>query len=210
MSTHTVYQIRMAGVAMLVLLSTLVVAAPSFAAAPPVAQVASGELTAGEVAGLLYMREEEKLAHDVYAVLYDKWNVPVFDNIAASENRHVEAVLTLMDSYSLADPARSNEPGQFSNPELQALFDELVGQGGQSLADALFVGAAIEEIDILDLAEYVNGTDRQDVQWVYGNLMEGSENHLRAFVRNLERRTGEVYQPQYLSQQDYDTIINAT
>ena len=31
------------------------------------------ELTTTETAGLLRMREEEKLAHDVYSTLYDQW-----------------------------------------------------------------------------------------------------------------------------------------
>src|SRR6056297_3607457 len=38
----------------------------------------AGTLSSAEEAGILLMREEEKLARDVYLTLYEKWNIPVF------------------------------------------------------------------------------------------------------------------------------------
>ncbi len=166
-------------------------------------------LSDAEAEGLLYMREEEKLARDVYLTLYDEWGQTIFQNIAASEQQHMDMVLTLLNTYGLEDPAAGKDVGEFTNPELQALYDQLVAQGRQSLADALKVGAAIEEIDILDLRERLAQTDKADIQTVYQNLMSGSENHLRAFTGTLERQTGEVYQPQYLSPEDYEAILQA-
>ena len=119
----------------------------------------AGELTALEVDGLAFMREEEKLARDVYLTLYEKWNMPVFQNIAGSESTHMDAVLTLLERYSLDDPSAEKAVGEFTNPDLQALYDQLVNLGSQSLADALKVGAAIEEIDILGSGR-ADGTDR--------------------------------------------------
>jgi hypothetical protein len=168
---------------------------------------AMGELSAAEIEGLLYMREEEKLARDVYLTLYETWSIPVFQNIASSEVTHMEAVKTLIDRYDLQDPAAGQDVGVFANETLQGLYDQLVTQGSQSLTNALRVGAAIEEIDILDLEEYLTQTDKADIQRVYQNLIKGSRNHLRAFVNNLERRSGETYEPQYLDQVVYDEII---
>jgi hypothetical protein len=167
-----------------------------------------GELSAEESAALLYMREEEKLAHDVYVTLYAQWSLPVFQNISQSEQTHTEAVKALLDRYELNDPA-SSEIGVFTNPELQVLYNELIARGSQSLAEALKVGGAIEEIDILDLQERLAQTDNTDIQQVFNNLMNGSYNHLRAFVSTLNTQTGETYQPQYLSADAYQTIINA-
>lgn len=160
-----------------------------------------------EKAGILYMREEEKLAHDVYRTLYEQWNLPVFDNIARSEQTHTDAVKTLIDKYGLADPATTTI-GTFSNPELQALYDNLVNEGSISLQAALEVGAAVEEIDILDLQEYSAETDNEDIKLVYENLMKGSRNHLRAFVSTLKRQ-GYDYTPQYLSQNEFDAIVGS-
>ena len=165
-------------------------------------------LSDAEIEGILYMREEEKLARDVYLTLYEVWGLPVFENIARSEASHMEAVGTLIDRYGLADPAAA-EVGVFTNPTLQGLYDQLVADGRTSLADALRVGAAIEEIDILDLQERLAQTDQADIELVYENLLKGSRNHLRAFASTLTRQTGETYQPQYLDPASYESIVNS-
>ena len=172
--------------------------------------IPAGELSAAEIEGLLYMREEEKLARDVYLTLYEQWGMPIFQNIASSEATHMQAVKTLIDRYNLEDPAAGQDVGVFTNPTLQGLYDQLVEEGRQSLSSALRVGAAIEEIDIIDLEERIAQTDRADIQTVYENLTKGSRNHLRSFVSTLERQTGEIYQPQYLSQAAYDAIVAAS
>ena len=166
---------------------------------------ASGALTFQEEEGLLFMAEEEKLAGDVYSALNEVWNLRVFDNIGRAEQTHQAAVETLLERYSLAVPAKP--AGEFSNETLQSLYNDLVSRGEASLEEALRVGAAIEEIDILDLQERIAQTDREDILLVYSNLKRGSENHLRAFVNNLERR-GIEYSPEHLSQEEYDGIIS--
>jgi len=167
----------------------------------------SDDLSAEEAEALLFMREEEKLAHDVYVTFYEKWSVPTFQNIASSEQAHTDSVKVLLDRYGLDDPAAA-QVGVFTNPELQALYTELVARGSQSLSEALKAGAAIEEIDILDLEERLAQTDNADIQQVFNNLLRGSYNHLRAFASALQSQTGETYQPQYLSAEAYQTILS--
>ena len=171
-------------------------------------QIAAEPLTTDEIEGILFMREEEKLARDVYLTLYETWNLRIFQNIASSEATHMAAVKSLIDRYGLEDPVADRNIGSFANSDLERLFGELVNKGSQSLADALRVGAAIEEIDILDLQERAAQTDKADIQLVYENLNKGSRNHLRAFVSTLERQTGEIYQPQYLDAGEYDAIVS--
>ncbi len=161
-----------------------------------------------EVEGILYMREEEKLAHDVYTYLYDKWNLPIFSNIASSEQTHMDSVKALIDRYGLQDPVAGNGAGEFTNPQLQELYNSLIETGSRSVVDALRVGAAIEEIDIIDLEKHLSETDRADIKLVYENLMKGSRNHLRAFVSNLKKE-GVDYAPQYLDQATYDAIVGS-
>jgi len=165
----------------------------------------AGELSAEESASLLFMREEEKLARDVYNALYEAWGQATFTNIAASEQAHMDEIKLLLDRYGLADPAL--ESGSFTDPSLAALYDQLVAQGSLSLSEALKVGAAIEEIDILDLQARLAQTDNADIQQVYNNLMMGSYNHLNAFVSALQAQTGETYQPQYLGAEAYAAIV---
>lgn len=182
--------------------ATAVVAQP----APP---VPASALTEDEIAGLVFMREEEKVARDVYLTLYETWGSQVFSNIARAEQNHMDAVATLLTRYGIADPAAGNAIGEFSDPDLQALYDQLLDLGNQSLADALRVGALVEETDIEDLIAELAAVEHSDIQRVYQQLERGSENHLRAFVSTLERQTGQTYEPQVLDQATYNQIISA-
>jgi hypothetical protein len=166
-----------------------------------------GDLSPSDKEALIFMREEEKLAKDVYLAMYEQWGLPIFLNISRSEQSHTEAIKSLLDGYNVADPA-SDELGIFTNPDLQALYNDLVAQGSQSLADALRVGAAIEEIDILDLQERLAQTENADIQRVFNNLLQGSSNHLRAFTSTLMTQTGESYQPHFMSTDAYQAIID--
>jgi len=172
--------------------------------------LSDGDLTDPEIQGILFMREEEKLARDVYLALAERWGMNIFSNIAGSENTHMNSVLTLIEMSDLEDPVGDAGEGVFENQELQTLYDDLVGRGDLSVEEALLVGGAIEEIDILDLQNYLAETENGALTEVYKNLLNGSINHLRAFVRTYERQTGESYQPQFMSQEAYDELMTST
>lgn len=160
-----------------------------------------------EKSSLAFMREEEKLAHDVYVKMYELWNIPIFNNIAQSEQTHTDAVLALIDRYDLEDPVGTNGLGTFVDTGLANLYQVLVSQGEASAVEALKAGAVIEEIDILDLVNQLDTVvDNQDIRFVYENLLRGSRNHLRAYVKNLESRNT-TYTPSHLSVELYQSII---
>jgi hypothetical protein len=175
---------------------------------PAAAQTTSGGLTTADVDSLLYMREEEKLAHDVYVTLYNLWGAPLFNNIAASEQNHTEMVLALLNQYGLADPAAGNGVGEFTNSELQALYDDLVSQGSQSYEAALLVGGLIEEVDIADLRAELETTNVAAIQQVYQSLLSASGNHLNGFANAYENATGNAYTAQWLSDADVAAILS--
>lgn len=155
-----------------------------------VASDPSRPLSTADAQSLRYMREEEKLAGDVYAALSETWNLRVFSTIARSEDKHTESIRSLLEIYAVADPAAGKAAGEFASDELQELYNDLMAQGGTSQLDAVKVGIAIEERDIADLKARIAATDREDLASVYGNLLRGSENHLRAFNRQLDRLGG--------------------
>jgi hypothetical protein len=175
----------------------------------PLALIPAGELNQAETDSLLFMWEEEKMARDVYTALGTLWTKPLFTNIAASEQTHMDAVKTLLDRYGLATPSDGTS-GVFVNPDLQALYTQLVAQGSVSELDAVKVGAAIEEIDILDLQERIPQTDQADIQQVFNSLLTGSYNHLNAFAANYWNLSGVTYVPQYLNQAAYDALVTST
>jgi len=149
--------------------------------------VQAASLSEDEVYWLTYMREEEKLARDVYAKLYDKWGTRIFNNIRVSEQRHMNAIKTLLVRYGVVDPVTDDTVGVFSTKQFEDLYAELRDAGMASLVDALKVGVFIEETDIEDLAEAYASTTPRDIKRVYTNLMNGSYNHLAAFCSNLAK-----------------------
>ncbi len=167
----------------------------------------SQQLTDEEISGILFMREEEKLARDVYLYLYEIHPLRPFLNISKSEQAHMDAIKYLIDTYDLVDPVGENPEGLFQNEELQQMYDELIENGSKSREDALKVGALIEEVDIIDLQHELDGiAENEDVKRVYQNLCNASENHLRAFVRVL-RSYNVDYKPVKLGQDVFNSII---
>lgn len=166
--------------------------------------VSQSILSSKEIEGLLYMAEEKKLARDVYTYLINLWGMQVFANITEAEQMHMDSVLSLISKYNLESPIKSDVIGEFTNEKIKELYKQLTETGAKSQIDALKVGAAIEEIDIIDLEEYIKYSTSQDIISIYENLKIGSENHLRAFVSQLEKY-GVTYTPQYLSQEEYNT-----
>jgi hypothetical protein len=77
-----------------------------------------------------------------------------------------------------------------------------------SLVEALKVGAQIEELDIRDITVQKVGIDNADFLMVYDNLLRGSRNHLRAFMKVLVQQGGS-YVPQYISQAEFDAIVSS-
>jgi hypothetical protein len=150
--------------------------------------VQAASLSDDEVYWLTYMREEEKLARDVYLILHEEWGSRIFDNISQSEQTHMDAIKTLLDRYGLDDPAEGSDVGVFTpGTGLQELYDDLITGGKESLVNALKVGVFIEQTDIDDLTQGIATTTRKDIKTVYTNLRKGSLNHLDAFCSNLAK-----------------------
>ena len=165
----------------------------------------TGTLTEAEVTSLMEMREEEKLAREVYLAMNAKYNYRTFANIAKSENAHTSAVLYLIKGFGLTDPSPVGAT-EFSNPLFTDLYAQLTAKGSVSLVEALKVGAFIEEYDIADLKRHLAETENATVAKVYGNLLRGSKFHLKAFTNALKVQ-GATYTPTVLTVEEYNEIL---
>jgi hypothetical protein len=165
-------------------------------------------LSVEELNSLAFLREEEKLAMDVYITLYNKWGVKIFDNISKSENSHMSLVLSLLTKYDLPDPVGSNTVGIFKNTNLQALYNQLVLEGNKSPLNAYIVGATIEDLDLFDIKMALLKIDNQDIRYVFDILAKGSRNHMRSFYKNIVNAGG-TYTPQYITNDEFKTIIES-
>lgn len=144
-------------------------------------------LTEEEASDIIFLREEEKLARDVYLAMFELYQAQIFANISVSEQRHMDAVKGLIDKYGIEDPVIDDTPGVFANTDLSELYTHLINKGLLSLKDALEVGVIIEKMDIYDIeVEMIPDATQQDVKRVLANLLAGSYNHLDAFTKQLE------------------------
>ena len=165
------------------------------------------DLNDEEIRGILFMREEEKLARDVYLNLFEEWGLMVFENISHSEQCHFDAMALILNRYDLPDPAALKDRGQFADSDLQRLYDQLMERGLSAETEALKVGALIEETDIQDIQQAIEQLEgNADVALVYNSLINGSANPLRAFVLNLKVR-GVENEPLVLDRERYESII---
>ena len=181
---------------------------------------------------LMFMREEEKLARDVYQTLGTMYpDSVIFGNIDDSEQTHTMAVKAMIEKYGYEDPNTNDNVGAYTGEDFGWYFTEkynqLVERASISKLEALYVGAFIEELDMMDInqcpkviVETDNGindvnqcgkvyTDKADIQKLYSSLLDGSDSHLEGYVANIEKIIGEGnYQAQVLSQELVDAILD--
>ena len=170
--------------------------------------VETAALTEAELVSLLKMKDEEKLARDVYSALYQKWASPVFSRISNAENNHLSAINLLLAYYDSSDTL-VEDAGVFTNADVRALYNNLISAGSATIKDAYKTGALIEEMDINDLQNLIATTSNANITMVFENLERGSRNHLRAFNKQLVT-LGVTYIPVYISQSAYDQIVNSS
>lgn len=163
-------------------------------------------LSEQEETDLIFLREEEKLARDVYLYAYDKYGQQIHNNVANSEQKHMDQVLVLLEQYGLEDPA-SQDRGVFSNTELQGLYTDLTAIADTSVIGAYLVGATIEDLDIKDIVHFEVNTTKQDLLDMYTALVCGSRNHMRGYNNQLIANNV-TYVPQFITQAEFDDIIN--
>lgn len=165
-------------------------------------------LTNEEKEMLIQMREEEKLARDVYDYLYVKYELTIFDKISISEQKHMDRVLGLLNQYNITDPALQT-PGEFRSSVLQDLYNQLITQGDISEVEALKVGATIEDVDIFDLEKFISETENQLIIATFDKLNCGSRNHMRGFYGQLVDM-GIDYEAQFITQIRLNEILEST
>ena len=170
---------------------------------PPITQITQEEKDC-----LIFMREEEKMARDVYLYAFDLYGMQIFSNIANSEQTHMDKILELLNTYEISDPA-SSEMGVFNNVDLQTLYNELIAKCDSSRLDAFTVGATIEDVGLKDLENCSESTNKVDIITVYENLSCGSRNHMRAFSGQIDNMGGS-YTPKFIAEDKYLAIINSS
>jgi len=192
------------------------------------------QLDKAEQHHLIFMRQEEKLARDVYTSLAGMWpDSRIFVNIGeGSEQTHTDVMRDKLEEFNVDDPEPNTDilpssigvfTGELYGSYFNANYQALINKGSQSELDALYVGALIEELDMHDIVECpdiikdtdngisdcgLNYTDEPSLINAYSSLLDGSKSHLKAYVGRIESIIGEGnYEAQILSQDDVNEIL---
>lgn len=146
-------------------------------------------LTAEQATDLTFSRDEERMALELWTLFDEVYGdrTDVFGNIAESEQSHFDAIGEKLDQYGLPDPSEGMDSDEYTDPAIQALYDDWEARGLTSLDEALQVGIELETVDIADLEEKIAKENPADVEQVYVNLCEGSYEHLAAFTETAQQ-----------------------
>jgi len=158
-------------------------AAALLAPAGPVTADTASAATSALQRDLQLMRDEERMARDLYRVIAAKYDgLLPFSRITRAEQQHFTSVGTMLTRYRIADPARGKTAGRYRSAEIQRLYDGWKARAMTSKEEAFRVGIELEKRDIADLRRAIGQTTNGDVKFVYQRLLNGSQNHLRAFT----------------------------
>ncbi|MDZ4059371.1 MAG: DUF2202 domain-containing protein, partial [Bacteroidales bacterium] len=167
----------------------------------------TAELTANEIEFLYAVREDEKLARDVYTYFFDKFELAPFSRIAKAEANHIAAVERLLYFYSITYPA-VGPVGEFKDGDRKAYYESLINKGDTAL-EAYKATAYLEEKDVADYTLVLGSIQNPNIKMVIENLIKGSSNHLRASVRQVNALGG-TYAPAFLTQEKFEEIVNSS
>ena len=135
-------------------------------------------LSSQEIDGMLYLVENEKLLCDYFTVMYEKHKLPLFNQLAMNEQRHLNIISVKIDRYDLENPADQKPAGQFVNPQLQASYDQLIEIGNTGVYSALIAAVQKVERDVVDIPAIISTFEGNDdvVHVISGILLESQDN----------------------------------
>ncbi len=145
-------------------------------------------LNTREAETLVLMREDEKLARDVYHAFYTYWRQASWLEAMQRRQARMNRIASLLQQYELPDPLPDTRPGSFPSPELAELYTQLVKRGAQSYIDAVDVCIQIEQLDIADLQAAILESRHETLDQSYQVLLESSRytldqmSHMRQIV----------------------------
>lgn len=219
---------RYLGALLLVLVSA---AGPGSAAGAPARDESAGKLDFNEQTHLVFICEEEKLARDVYHLFDRRFpDLGVFAELEAGKESSRCAVEKLLRQYRVSIPRVNENVGVFSWGIYGRYFTEkflvVSNQGSMNPLSALYAGAFLEELNILDIeqcpkviVDIDNGikdaascgmqyTDNPAIRAAYDELLAESRRHLRILVNNIEQRTGPgSYRAQLLKPDELASVL---
>lgn len=171
------------------------------------AQSLIGNQLKSKEAVIMYLIEQEKLAHDFYRSLDTMWVTDIFNRMANEEFEHVGKLSAVAAELMISVPNHFNKypSGQFSDSKLRHLYAELMMAANFSLEDAYRTSANLEERKIYDLKMALKEPNFELENLTYKALLIGSEDNFKAFIRALSEMKSS-YSPILLTPSEFEAL----
>ena len=122
---------------------------------------------------LTYAQQDEYLAKAEYAAILKTYGTQrVFSNISRAEDTHIRLLTPILEKYNVTAVTSDTLPSPVIPESLKSAY-------------AIGVQTEIENIDMYE--RFLKADLPADVESAFLQLMRASENHLKAFERNLSR-----------------------
>lgn len=165
------------------LLSSTILSGIALATIASFAPVSALEASDAELEKMftVLINDEYKAQAEYEALIEEFGVVNPFARIVKAEARHIDALETLFDAYDFDIPEDNGDKYAVVPDSLEEAY-------------AIGVEAEIANIDLYE--DYLKLDLPEDVERVFTNLMNASENHLRAFENAVEGNVGTGMGPQ--------------
>lgn len=164
-------------------------------------------LTTDEIEFIYAVREDEKLAHNLYIYFVTQYpTARQLANIGNAEINHITTIERVFTYYEIDFPTLG-QPGVFTDENRQAIYTRLTAQGS-TLHEAYQVMAALEEENIVIYSKVASELTNPNLQLIINNLAQSSENHFKVLVNQITA-WGSIYTPTLLEASQYEEILDS-
>lgn len=153
--------------------------------------------------------EEEEVTVKVLESLNNDQPSSLLGNILSAEQSQFNASKNLQVDFDGISGDWLDTLNFNFEDDLQGLHDGLVALGAASQFDSLVAAANLMEWDIEQKLEHLNAAEEEVIVSFTNGLVSASRNHLRAIVDSI-RQSGQDYQPVYLSDAEFQLIVDGS
>ncbi len=144
-------------------------------------------LSPREIDDMNYLIENEKLLRDYFNVMYNKYNLSLFQNVAKSEQSHLNFLAVKFLRYDLKNPTEEKPAGEYVNPELQQTYDIMIAKGETNIYAALLAGSSKVKEDVEDIPLMIDQFEgNADIVLIFSNILIESQKNREVLEQELK------------------------
>lgn len=155
----------------------------------------SKDLSADEKEGLLSLLELQKMQVDVYSVMADRIQQPVFNDLAEQDAKLMELLAVKVDKYGLDNPITGKAAGEFEDEAVQNKYNAFIRTTNFGWNEMIAYATDMEEelIDVIQ-EQKTKISGNMDIVQLYEEILQQSVSDLNALNEEWENYS-HIYAP---------------